>query len=178
LRVVAVDDTPFFRWLRSGLRSDAKPTRFLEKGIEVELLEENEEEKFSRVRLPDGKKGWVPSRLVRDPADTSGASRGQDLTEEDPLPESAAGSGPADIDPNLLPEPGDDVPPMVDDLGPPIIPLPEITPPSIEPLRPPATEEGGEQEEATTEESAPVETPEEIGNEVTAPESSSEEPQR
>lgn len=64
-RLVAMDETPFFRWLRSGLRSEAKPTRFLDQGMKVEMLEEKEEQQFSQVRLPDGKKGWVPSRLVR-----------------------------------------------------------------------------------------------------------------
>ncbi len=63
-RLIAVDQTPFFRWLRSGLRKDAKPSRFLSASTKVLLLKENEEDKFSRVRLPDGKKGWVPSRFL------------------------------------------------------------------------------------------------------------------
>lgn len=65
-RRIAVDQTPFFRWLRSGLRSNAKPSSFLSKGDMVELLKEDEEEKFSRIRLENGKKGWVPSRLLKE----------------------------------------------------------------------------------------------------------------
>ena len=63
-RVILRDDTPFFRWLRSGLKADAKPSQFLAEGTRVELLEERKEEKFSQIRLPTRKKGWVPTRLL------------------------------------------------------------------------------------------------------------------
>ncbi|MDB4491743.1 hypothetical protein N9260_01860 [bacterium] len=92
-RVIAVDQTPFFKWLRSGLRSNAKPSRYLKKGELVELFKENDEEKFSQVQLANRKKGWVPSRLLKEPSDESappeapGTSATQDPTEQTAISE-------------------------------------------------------------------------------------------
>ncbi len=60
--------TPFFRWLRTGLKGHSKPSRYLEEGTKVEVLKINDEKKFSQVRLPDKKKGWVPSMLIKEKA--------------------------------------------------------------------------------------------------------------
>ena len=79
-RLIAVDNTPFFKRLRSGLRSSAKPSRYLDKGARVELLKEDQEKLFSQIRLDDGKKGWVPSRLVREQAPKDPASEESEAT--------------------------------------------------------------------------------------------------
>ncbi len=129
MRVIAVDQTPFFRWLRSGLKSEAKPSRFLDGGTEVELLKEKEEEKFSRVRLPGGKKGWVPSRLVREQSEGETANpEGGDSSVLEDSGEGSAGSDPVrresrpKLEPSRLPDEVDDLPPLSEDIGQPIIP--------------------------------------------------------
>lgn len=91
-RIIAVDQTPFFRWLRSGLRSNAKPSRYLKMGELVELLKEHDEEKFSQIRLANRKKGWVPSRLLKEPTESAppkvpGTSATQDPTEQTAISE-------------------------------------------------------------------------------------------
>jgi len=141
-RVIAVDQTPFFRWLRSGLRSNAKPSRFLKKGDLVELLKENDEEKFSRIRLADRKKGWVPSRLLKEPPAESEPLETPDpnATEEaagqteTPQPEPLSPAGPAQ-----LPTDPDNAQPSLksDELGEPLFPGIDIIPPKRQPKEKP-----------------------------------------
>lgn len=123
LRIIAVDQTPFFRWLRSGLKSEAKPSRFLDRGTQVEFLEEKEKHQFTRVRLESGKKGWVPTRLVKLPGEeltpTEEANEGVGApTNAEPLPEDSF----PELEPSRLPDSNDDLPPLTEDIGQPIIP--------------------------------------------------------
>jgi len=139
-RVIAVDQTPFFRWLRSGLRSNAKPTRFLNKGDLVELLKENDEKKFSQIRLADRKKGWVPTRLLKETETTDDseppAPPNNNATEEpsekteSPVPDALSPAGPAQ-----LPTDPDQAQPSLtsDELGEPSFPGLNIIQPKRQP---------------------------------------------
>ena len=139
-RLVAVDQTPFYRWMRTGLRGNSKPSRFLDKGTKVELLKENEEEQFSRIRLPDRKKGWVPSRLVSEKADEGVVDDSEETGDEEEAPIPAA--LPANGDqiqpppPAQLPGPEENLPPISsEELPNAIVPHLEITPPKHKPRR-------------------------------------------
>ena len=139
-RVIAVDQTPFFRWLRSGLRSNAKPTRFLNKGDLVELLKENDEKKFSQIRLADRKKGWVPTRLLKETepsndseppaAPVSSATEEPSEQTESPIPDALSPVGPAQ-----LPTDPDQAQPSLtsDELGEPSFPGLNIIQPKRQP---------------------------------------------
>lgn len=151
VRFISADQTPFFRWLRSGLRSGAKPSRFLDKGTKVELLKEDEEKGFSQVRLPEGRKGWVPSRLILEKtADAAEDENG--ATDEEPASRSAAAA--PDLS-DTLPEPSQlpgaeaGLPPITEDIGSPIIPNVGITPPAK--IRPATAEQEDEDESDATE---------------------------
>ena len=138
-RSVAVDHTPFFRGLKSGLRSDAKPSRFLDQGTRVELLKEDEKEAFSQIRLPWGEKGWVPSRLVRQKPDHETPTETTEGESSDPLGPVVTGTEPAAGKPDrtlpaVPPVPDDGLPPVRDDIGDPIIPDIDITPPAWRPI--------------------------------------------
>ncbi len=65
MRVAAASATPFFDSLET--RTDgalAKPSRYLNRGTKVGILEHDRESGFSRVSLPDASIGYVPSRLL------------------------------------------------------------------------------------------------------------------
>ena len=65
MRVAAASATPFFDSLET--RSDgtlAKPSRYLNRGTQVGVIEHDRESGFSRVSLPDGSIGYIPSRLL------------------------------------------------------------------------------------------------------------------
>ena len=140
-RYIAVDQTPFFRWLRSGLRNSAKPTRFLDKGIKVEFLKEKEEEKFSQVRLPDRKKGWVPTRLLKE--SPSGASAPSPASDPDAASEDGGANTPEpkpSLDEDLPSAPPAELPiepqPTLssDQIGQPLFPSLGISQPKRRPL--------------------------------------------
>ena len=163
-RIIAVDQTPFFRWLRSGLRSNAKPSRFLTKGDVVELLKENDEEKFSRIRLADRKKGWVPSRLLKKPVSEPEAPETLDPGDtlppteqpESPMPDALPPAGPAQ-----LPTDPDKVQPSLksDELGEPLFPGVNIIEPKRQPKENPPEPSDAEAKPSGTEVPPPT-TPE------------------
>ena len=124
-RLIAVNNTPFFSRLRSGLRSKAKPTRFLDKATRVELLKENKEKLFSQIRLTDGKKGWVPSRLVKE------IEPNEDSEPEDPV--DANEPKPSLPDEGMVPLDPTDLPPIS-------VPDPSIRMPQAQPLIKPRVE--------------------------------------
>ncbi|MFT4638882.1 MAG: hypothetical protein ACI8T1_002205 [Verrucomicrobiales bacterium] len=139
-RVVAVDQTPFYRWMRKGLRGDSKPSRFLNAGTKVEVLQENEEEKFSQIRLPDRKKGWVPSRLVREKAadDAVTPYPESDIEKLAPATSMSVPDETHEIPaatPAQLPGAEDNLPPInIGELPPPIMPETGIIAPKTKPL--------------------------------------------
>ncbi|HUF63963.1 MAG TPA: hypothetical protein VMN36_17925 [Verrucomicrobiales bacterium] len=121
MRVAAASATPFFDTLES--RADgtlAKPSRYLNRGTKVGILEHDRESGFSRVSLPDASIGYIPSRLLfKDDAP---------LPTEMRPPPSVPGTG--DPGPNSLdPAPGETVvrPPI--EAPSPRIPEPGLLPP-------------------------------------------------
>lgn len=50
--------------LRSGESTQHQILRMVPSGTPVEMLEENEESGYSRVRMPDGTEGWVITRYL------------------------------------------------------------------------------------------------------------------
>lgn len=124
-RLITRDDTPFFRWLRTGLEEGATPSRYLEADTKVELLEESDEKTFSRVRLETKEKGWVPSRLLA-PMPASLVGAGADTPSfGDPSPEISEPSGTADPAAPPLDEESPD-PGPIDPLAIPEIHIPEV----------------------------------------------------
>ena len=130
-RLIAVNNTPFFSRLRSGLRSKAKPTRFLDKATRVELLKENKEKLFSQIRLTDGKKGWVPSRLVKEIEPNKGSEPEVPADAKEPkpdaLPELEAPEKPSLPDEGMVPLDPSDLPPI--SVPDPSIRMPQAQPP-------------------------------------------------
>lgn len=57
--------------LREAPSSDGTLITFLETGQQMELLESLGPQSYARVRLPDGREGWLPHRFLTDEAPAS-----------------------------------------------------------------------------------------------------------
>lgn len=124
-RVAAMSATPFFDSLETlADGSLAKPSRYLNRGARVAVLQHDRESGFSRVSLSDQSVGYVPSRLLF--KDDGSITEGDLGDEPSPVPD------PESLEPDLGAAPGGEAGTMVrPPLDPPPIkiPEPELLPP-------------------------------------------------
>ena len=106
-RYAARPATPFFK----RISDEAKPSRFLKRGVKVTWIEDDAESGFSKVRLKSKTVGYVPTRLLKrkenpEESEDNQESGDGEPDEEPEEPESAANKPIVPPGPRTVVEPG------------------------------------------------------------------------